>query len=72
MYSVPWGYSGRRKGGFLKIMALGQVLKMDRIYTDGNGDGCSRKREPPQQRHGGRNPLGMMNSPTWPQVAMGG
>lgn len=43
MYSVPCGYSGkvatgRRKGGFLKIMALGQVLKMDRIYTDGNGD----------------------------------
>lgn len=28
----------RREKGFLKIMAVGQVLKMDRIYIAVNGD----------------------------------
>lgn len=30
--------TGRREEGFLKIMAVGQVLKMDRIYIAVNGD----------------------------------
>lgn len=30
--------TGRREEGFLKIMAVGQVSKMDRIHTAVNGD----------------------------------
>ena len=54
----------KRNEGFLVVMILEQVLKMGGVYTDGNGG--RRKRKLPKQQNEGKNPLGMLDSPTWP------